>query len=930
MPRLPLLCVFGADEPPPRTTHATPALVDEASLADALDAIGRHATPKERRQEVIAALRACRATALADAQARLLNGATGLVVSRMLSDLMDSIVRALRSYLIAHEQEPSNPREASYLTIVAVGGYGRGLLAPGSDIDLLFLIPPWRPDWSIRLVETMLYYLWDLGLKVGHATRTVSESLRLARGDHTIATTLLETRFIVGDEALVDELNARFWTEVASAPAIEFVEAKLKERDERHARAGGSRYRVEPNIKDSKGGLRDLHTLYWIAKYVYHAEDSSDLVDAGVLTPQEYNTFRRAEAFLWDVRCHLHFLAGRAEENLTFDYQVEMARRMGYRDRGTNLAVEQFMRTYFLVAKDVGDLTRIICANLEVTQRKAWPSLGRLLPMAGPRIAAEGFLVDSGRLTVAGPEVFEADPVNLLRLFHTADEKRLHIHPQALHWVARSLERIDDALRADKTANRLFLEMLTSRHDPERCLRTMNEAGVLGRFIPEFGRIVAQMQFNMYHHYTVDEHIIRVVGQVAAIERGDREEDMAFFSRVAANVRSRSALFLAALLHDIAKGVPGDHSEAGAQIASRLGPRLGLSPAEVELTQWLVLHHLRMSFVAQQRDVSDPQTVRDFADFVQSPERLRLLLVLTAADIRGVGPFVWNAWKGQLLKELFIATEHALKGEEPSHARLERAAEQRAAVAESLHGWSPEARMALMHRLDDAYWLAFDEETLKAHARLLKKADEARAAGELALALRLEAAPERAVSLLDIVTEDRAGLFVLLTGAIAAAGASVLDAKVFTTTDRLALDTFALQDTLDAPFIEPTQVARLEALIARALKTGVPPEPSRERAVGRRREEAFTVAPAVYVDNGASESFTVVEVNGRDRPGLLFDLARAFAGLKVSISSAQIATYGERAVDVFYVKDAYGLKVEKPSAVELLEQRLLAALRGED
>ncbi|NWG47386.1 MAG: [protein-PII] uridylyltransferase [Alphaproteobacteria bacterium] len=919
-----------------RAAHAKADLADEATLAERLDAIGRddQLAPDARRGAVIELLRDVRKAALGDAHARLLNGATGLAVARMLSDFMDVTIGALRRYILAHEVRPTSPRDADHLAILAVGGYGRGLMAPGSDVDLLFLIPPWRPHWAMRFVETLLYFLWDLGLKVGHATRTVDESIRMARNDHTICTTLLETRLILGDTFLAEELTRRFWTEVASAPAIGFVEAKLAERDERHARAGNSRYRVEPNIKESKGGLRDLHTLYWIAKYVYRADDSSALVDAGVLTPQEFNTFRRAEAFLWDVRCHLHFLTGRAEENLTFDYQVEMARRMGYHDRGQSLAVEQFMRSYFLVAKDVGDLTRIICANLEVTQRKGWPSLGRLLPLTGTRLF-EGFFIDGGRICAVGPEIFEADPVNMIRLFHIADDKRAHIHPQALQWVARSLERIDDALRGHPEANRLFLEMLTSRHDPERSLRSMNEAGVLGRFVPEFGRIVAQMQFNMYHHYTVDEHIIRVVGQVAAIERGDHAEDRAFATPLMRTLKSRRALFLAALLHDIAKGQARDHSEGGAEIALTLGPRLGLTASETELASWLVANHLRMSVTAQQRDIADPRTVEDFAGAVQSPERLKLLCLLTFADIRGVGPFVWNAWKAQLLTELYWETESALSGGRASLSRRDRALRARREVIAGLVSWDESARTRLAERLHDGYWLAFDRSQIAAHAELLRQVDEATEAAEatmeggpVAFASRVTPAPERAVSVLDIVTPDAPGLFALLTGAIAAAGASIVEAKVFTTTDRLALDIFALQDTLAAPFAEPAQIARLTRLIRTALETGKAPTPPRTAALGRRREAAFTVEPAVYVDNDASETFTVIEVNGRDRPGFLFDLAFAFASLRVSIASAQIATYGERAVDVFYVKDAGGLKITKPATIALIEERLIAAIRA--
>src|SRR5258705_5882382 len=441
----------------------------------------------------------------------------GLSVARALSALQDTTIQVLYDFAVRHFYPAPNPTTSERLAIVATGGYGRGLLAPASDIDLLFVRPFKETAWDESVIEFILHMLWDIGLKVGHATRSVPECVRLAKQDITIRTSLLEARFLWGDRQLYDELRKKFWSDVATGNGQDFVEAKLAERDERHKRQGESRYLVEPNVKDGKGGLRDLQTLYWIGKYLYHVEDANDLVHHGVFTKEEYKTFQKAEAFLWTVRCHLHYLAGRAEERLSFDMQPELAKRFGYSDENLHRAVERFMRSYFLVAKDVGDLTRIFCAALEEQHRKTHLSLSRLLPgFLKLRTPADDFYIEQGRLT-ARSGLFRENPINLIRLFHVADAKGVDIHPATLRNVTRQLDLIDENLRNDPQANRLVLDNLCSLRNPDQALRRMNEAGVMGRLMPEFGRVVALMQFNMYHHYTVDEHLLMAVGKLPRI-----------------------------------------------------------------------------------------------------------------------------------------------------------------------------------------------------------------------------------------------------------------------------------------------------------------------------------------------------------------------------------------------------------------------------
>src|SRR5499427_7240961 len=535
------------------------------------------------RSAVAQLLKAELIAARAAAQAKLLKDRHGRRCAERLCFVQDEIIRILFAAATQHLYRSPIPSGAERMAVVATGGYGRGLMAPESDIDLLFILPYKQTAWGEQVAEAILYCLWDMGLKVGHATRSVDESIRQARGDMTIRTAILETRFLTGDKPLYDELVDRFDKEVVQGTAAEFVTAKLAEREERHRRAGQSRYLVEPNVKDGKGGLRDLHTLFWIAKYVYRVREPEELIERGVFDEQEYRLFRRCGDFLWSVRCHMHFLTGRAEERLSFDIQREIAVRLGYTEHPGLQDVERFMKHYFLIAKDVGDLTAILCAELEDSHAKSVPVLSRLMarlrPVKRRKLAeSDDFIVDKNRIRLAQANVFKHDPVNLIRIFHLAQKHNLAFHPDAMRAITRSLKLIDAKLRENEEANELFLDILTSKNDPETVLRRMNEAGVLGRFVPAFGKIVAMMQFNMYHHYTVDEHLLRCIGVLAEIERGVNNETPLANELIHKILPgNRRVLYVTLFLHDIAKGRPEDHSIAGARVARRFCPRLGFS-----------------------------------------------------------------------------------------------------------------------------------------------------------------------------------------------------------------------------------------------------------------------------------------------------------------------------------------------------------------
>ncbi|WP_309088286.1 [protein-PII] uridylyltransferase [Phenylobacterium sp.] len=859
------------------------------------------------------------------AKERLENGAGGIETARLLSGVTDEVVSALYDFTTVHVFRARNPTEGERLALMAVGGYGRGTLAPFSDIDLLFVRPYKQTAHAESVIEYMLYALWDLGFKVGHASRTIEECVKLAREDFTIRTSILEGRRLTGDEKLADELVGRFRKEVVKGTGAEFVAAKLKERDDRHARAGASRYMVEPNVKEGKGGLRDLNTLFWIAQYLHPGESLEKVMQLAIFERREVSTFIRALDFLWAVRCHLHFATGRPEERLTFDLQPEIARRMGYGDRGDAPAVERFMRRYFLFAKDVGSLTRVFAAKLEADRVKSAPKgISRFLPGRNQKrkpLDEPGFHEVGGRLDVDA-DVFERDPVNLLRLFRIADQRNLDLHPDAFTAASRATGLITSAVRRDRHAAKVFLDILARGRDPQRTLTLMNEAGVLGRFIPEWGRIVAQMQFNMYHSYTVDEHTLRAVGVIADIAAGRLAEDHPLAVQIMPLIADREALFLAMLLHDTGKGGAGGQEVAGARAARQAGERLGLERSKIELVAWLVEHHLVMSDYAQKRDVSDPRTVADFARIVQSPERLRLLLVLTVADIRAVGPGVWNGWKGQLMRELYTATEAVFRGGRGSDAAaaLKRYQENAAYDARvALAKADPEAE-PWADAMEDAYFTAFSEAEVAAHARLAKAAHRG-AAAEGRIRVDLNAAE------VVVAAADRPRLFVDLAEELTAAGANVVGARVFTSRVGQALDVFYVQDATGAPFgaHDPRALPRLaEALAAAARGEPQAREPRRPQDLGRTA--AFAITPTVMLDNEASETSTVVEASGRDRPGLLAALARRISDAGLSIVSAHIDGYGERAVDAFYVVDAAGGKLTDARKGNALKSALLTAL----
>lgn len=803
------------------------------------------------------------------------------------------------------------------VTLIAVGGYGRSELFPFSDVDVLVLVPEGAPATADADVARALQQMWDMQIPVSHATRTLDQTLVAARGDSSITTALMDARFLCGDRAAYLALKKRLRREVFGQSPREFVAAKLSERDRRHNKWGDSRFMLEPNIKEGKGGLRDLQTLTWLARYCYRIPKASALVRSDLLTPEEWKHFREAYLFFSVVRAHMHIARGRADDRLTFDLQTRIAGLLAFPGHTAQEKAERFMRRYFQFAREVGALTRIFCAVLEEENLRtpAAPfvddSRARGLPTA--------FTLEAGRLNFAAEGTLIAQPELAVALFQVAQQHGFSIHPRARLAIARALPVIARQLPLEGAANQRLMEMLLSPKAPDAALRRMSEMGVLGAVIPEFGRITGMMQYDGYHTFTVDEHTLVAVGNLAGIEAGAYEKDAPLSTRVAKEIGDRAPLYVAMLCHDIAKGTGGKHAEKGEAMVEHIAQRLGLSPANAQLAGWLVKHHLMMSETAMKRDLDDPQTIQDFVGTVQSPERLRLLLLLTVADIKAVGPSIWNRWKGGLLRDLYhramvqmgvgfsdVAPQQIIRDK-----LLREVPAEMILVAQQFMEANPPA--SWWHRPREEQVSSITAFALwqvePGRPALVTTHDRFRGVTEITCCMAY--APE---------------LFRILAGVMAWIGASIVSARSMVLSNGAMLTTLGLQNVEGNSFAEdPARLEPLARLIEQALAGTLDfvSELPRRRVMSRGRDVA--VAPSVFVDNQVSGAASVIEVNARDRLGLLYDILGALAACQLQVVTAHIATYGKKAVDVFYVKDAYGMKIIHRAKLEQVQQALLTA-----
>ncbi len=754
------------------------------------------------------------------------------------------------------------------LSLCAIGGYGRAEMAPFSDLDIVFLRGGISDQGKMNAVtEFVLYMLWDLGLKVGHAVRSPAQCVELGREDETVLSALLDLRLLAGAAQPATALVGLLAKERTRAKKRRFIAAKLAARDRRHEAVGNSRYVIEPNVKEGKGGLRDLHELYWIARFLYGGKNtdapiSPHTVNAylklGLLNKKAAGRFESAAEFLWKVRIHLHYLSNRAVEVLGFDKQAEMARLMGYDAPSPEVAVGHFMHHYFNITREVGALTRMACAKLETESQLLLPQgLDRLLPTSRRGLKAPGFVLDHGRLNFSAPQSVKTRPVLMLELFQIAGRRNLDIHPGAFQAILSNIDRIDEDFRQAQQAFDIFTKILLDSQAPGLILRTMNEAGLLGAYIPEFGAIVGRTQFNMHHAYTVDEHTIRLVHYLDDLECGRLEREHPLSSGFINDwdTRTRLLVYLACLLHDVGKA-EDDQCADGARLAAQACLRMGLVDADIETIAWLVRHHLLMSETAQRRDISDPATIREFADKIGSLKRLQMLTVLTVVDIRAVGPGIWNDWKGELLRQLYYSVRSELMGLAPQNMTAFGAVSNLQALGATAN-----------------------KKTHAVKTKLNRPHD---------------------ITELWVLSRDRPHLFADLAGAIAEAGATVIGAKLHTAEDGRVFNRFYLQNTQGLAFGRKNEM-RLKALEDTTLLAAQGALENFRFSPDLVSSRAKAIPTPVRVSIERQEDGMMIEVSGRDRRGLLFDLAEVLARHHLSVRSAHIEVLGPKAVDVFYV-----------------------------
>ena len=812
-------------------------------------------------------------------------------------------------------------------SIIAVGGYGRGELAPCSDLDLLFLLPNNlkinESKHAEEVIQFILYILWDLGYSVGHSTRTIDDCIEKSKLDLTISTALLEKRFIVGNEDVFSLLNDKFTFFIKNTKTLKFVEAKLVESKLRHKRFGGSRYVVEPNVKDGKGGLRDLHTLIWISKFAYKVDSVSKLINIGALSKKEAASFAESQRFLLSVRCHLHYRAFREDDRLAMDAQLDLAKTMNFKNTITQKDVERFMKRYFLATKTVGSLTRIFCAAIETEFNK--PLRLSFLSFK-KKEDVYPFDIELGRLFIKNKEVLSENPVNIIKLFNISHNKNIDIHPKTLRYLTSLQRLINHEVRHDFDANKMFLDILTSDKDSTRTLRLMNESNILGKFIPEFQKIVGLMQFDMYHSYTVDEHTIFTISNLYSLKNGEFKNFAPLASKIILEISSKKCLFVAMLLHDIAKGRKGDHSENGALIASVVCPRLGLSKEETKTVEWLILYHLLMSKTAFRYELGDARVIKSFVDKVKSVERLKLLLVLTVADIKGVGPEIWNDWKGSLITELYSKSFDMLQKDNVNELiKTPKKSFENFLVENGLT--NSDAKQYCSYYYDN-YWEIFNLSRIINHYEIFRNMYKDSKKFKVHL---FDESKLKATELL-VIAPDHHGLFSLISGLVSASGYDVVNAKIITRSDGYALDTFFIQNKNRQPIIEEHSKKKLLKVISQGLEGNF----NVEKALNKRWEEiparfrAIKAPTRVIIDNNMSDEYSILEIKCKNAPGVLYRITKVITSLGLQINTANVSTYGDRVVDIFYIKDAFGSKIDNNKSMDKVKMSILKILEETD
>jgi [protein-PII] uridylyltransferase len=849
-------------------------------------------------------------------------GMSGKEIVLAYSTMIDHLIRYLHS-VVSEDFLRHYPASNARCTVVAQGGYGRSELNPHSDIDLLFLYS-WKVSPYVETVaEKLLYTLWDAGLQVGHATRTIGESLNLATIDMKVKTALLDARYVCGDAALYDEFDKAVESRLVLRRSGRFVQEKLIESRARHEHYGGSVYLLEPDVKEGEGGLRDIHTARWIARVKLQTRDAHALVLNGVISEADLARLKESEDFLLRVRNELHFSAGKHQDQLTFEEQEKVSGALGFSGEGTLKAVEVFMRAYYLHATQINRITSSIIHRLTDT---SWPLFGARYAFA--KTLREGVRMVKGQLTITSPETLIAAPQYLMELFVDLQRNRSELAHETRELVRGHLHLIDEKFRRSAAANVSFFAILEWKERVYETLAEMHRCGVLGAFIPEFGRLLCMVLHDAYHIYTVDQHSLRLVKEIEALKAGAHKEPLPLLTQLARETEKIELLYLGMIFHDIGKGFGGGHSEIGAGMVWQIARRMRLNSDDAALVEFLVRHHLLMTHTAFRRDLEDAKTIFDFAAIMGSITNLKMLYLLTFADVKAVGPDVWNPWKASLLGELYVKTlnllEEAEKGPIRREDMLATVRRVQARVRRQLAKDQPSERVQhFMETMPARYFLSTPEADIPVHFELMErfKGNEP--------AILVQHFPEKDCTSVVVCTSDRPGLFASITGVMAALYLDILNARIFTASDGRILDVFRVSHRSRPEIVMAEQKwDKFRSILESVLqgKTDVARLVDSSRRSSLLRKHAPKVSTVIQIDNQASDHFTIIEIYTEDRIGVLFTITYGLHQLGLSIHVAKISTNVDQVADVFYVTDASGGKVEDPARLQDIRRSLYESL----
>jgi [protein-PII] uridylyltransferase len=887
----------------------SPALYRRARRAEA-----RAAHPEDRRRLRLDFFRQALAEGLDSVKARHAEGASGGESVHAHARLMDDLIATLTRLVTADAAEAG--LAPTPFVVAALGGWGRGELNVNSDVDFMVIHDGELTPYVQRVTHELLYTLWDLGLQIGHSLRSLDDSVAIARTDLPSRTGMLAARFVAGDHRLFARFRRHLYDNVYRHDFEQFLEAMLAEREQRYRKHGASPYVGEPNVKESAGGLRDMHTAMWLCEAKFGTRTLRELALKGLITAREQEQIDAALTLLWRVRNELHFLARHKNDVLARDVQPQIAKNLGYEDDGLSLGVERFMRDYYLHARTIHRLSRRLIARCQQTLSRGGAAERRGRQQA----LADGLVFIDGRLHLAGrdPAVFREEPARLMKVFWHLHRLGCELSPDLERAVEQSLDGVDEGFRRSPAVRDLFLDICRTWGRVASTLAEMHEIGLLGRYLPEFGALTCLVQYDVYHRFSADQHSLLAVEHLEALAPGQSKES-AGAAQVFSEVDKPELLMLGMLLHDIGKALGHGHVAKGIPLARALTERLGLPPADAEGVVFLVAHHLTMSHIAQRRDIDDPKTIEGFAATVGSPQRLRMLYLLTYADMRAVGPGVLTPWQASILHELYVRTLARLTGgrpERPSAAQLgERL---HALVRDEMPLQAVKAHLAMM---TDRYLTTTTVQRMAEHLRMLHRLDATPVVTELFHH------PDLGSSDLVVVTRDLPGLFSLIAGTLAAHGVNIMSAQIATRADGVAIDTFQVNDPTGEALTSQARWARALA----ALRAVVAGEEDVHALLERRRASGRSAVtspapPRVTVDNTLSDAATVIEVKCPDRLGLLYLITRALSAEGLDIASARIATEIDQAYDTFYVHDGQGRRLEDPAAIERLRHALERAL----